>query len=138
MRLSRLGIGAQIDFDHVHQLGPLRGGELDGVRLLSRSSVILMTSDHLGSLLEAGPTPGEQLLGVKGYTFGLGFAVRREDGLSALPGRAGEVTWGGAGGTYFFIDPQEELIGILTTTAAGARIQYRKLFQQLVYAAISD
>ena len=116
----------------------LRGGELEGVRLLSRSSVILMTSDHLGSLLEAGPTPGEQLLGVKGYTFGLGFAVRREDGLSALPGRAGEVTWGGAGGTYFFIDPQEELIGILMTTAAGARIQYRKLFQQLVYAAISD
>jgi len=116
----------------------LHGGELDGVRLLSRSSVILMTSDHLGGLLDAGMTPGELLLGVKGYTFGLGFAVRREDGLSALPGRAGEVTWAGAGGTYFFIDPQEELIGILMTTAEGARIQYRKLFQQLVYAAISD
>jgi len=116
----------------------LHGGELDGVRLLSRSSVILMTSDHLGNLLEAGPTPGEMLLGVKGYTFGLGFAVRREDGLAAVPGRAGEVTWGGAAGTYFWIDPQEELVGILMTQASGARVYYRKLFRQLVYAAIAD
>ena len=116
----------------------LHGGELDGVRLLSRSTVILMTSDHLGNLLDAGPSPGETLLGVKGYTFGLGFAVRREDGLAAVPGRAGEVTWGGAAGTYFWIDPQEELIGILMTQAPGARVHYRKLFRQLVYAAIAD
>jgi CubicO group peptidase (beta-lactamase class C family) len=116
----------------------LHGGELDGVRILSRSSVVLMTSDHLGNLLEAGPTPGETLLGVKGYTFGLGFAVRREDGLAAVPGRAGEVTWGGAAGTYFWIDPQEELVGILMTQAGGARVHYRKLFRQLVYAAIAD
>jgi CubicO group peptidase (beta-lactamase class C family) len=116
----------------------LHGGELDGVRLLSRSTVILMTSDHLGNLLDAGPSPGENLLGVKGYTFGLGFAVRREDGLAAVPGRAGEVTWGGAAGTYFWIDPQEELIGILMTQAPGARVHYRKLFRQLVYAAIAD
>ncbi len=116
----------------------LRGGELDGVRLLSRSTVILMTSDHLGNLLEAGPTPGETLLGVKGYTFGLGFAVRREDGLAAVPGRAGEITWGGGAGTYFWIDPQEELVGILMTQAGGARAYYRKLFRQLVYAAITD
>ncbi len=116
----------------------LRGGELDGVRLLSRASVILMTSDHLGSLLDGGPGPGEELLGVKGYTFGLGFAVRREDGLAPVPGRAGEVTWGGAAGTYFWIDPQEELVGILMTQAGGARAYYRKLFRQLVYAAITD
>jgi CubicO group peptidase (beta-lactamase class C family) len=116
----------------------LRGGELDGVRLLSRASVVLMTSDHLGNLLDAAPTPGENLLGVKGYTFGLGFAVRREDGLAAVPGRAGEATWGGAAGTYFWIDPQEELIGILMTQAPGARVHYRKLFRQLVYAALVD
>jgi len=116
----------------------LRGGELNDVRLLSRASVILMTSDHLGNLLDAAPTPGENLLGVKGYTFGLGFAVRREDGLAAVPGRAGEATWGGAAGTYFWIDPQEELIGLLMTQAPGARVHYRKLFRQLVYAALTD
>jgi CubicO group peptidase (beta-lactamase class C family) len=116
----------------------LHGGELDGVRLLSRSSVVLMTSDHLGKILEAGPGPGETLLGAPGYTFGLGFAVRREDGLAAVPGRAGEVSWGGASGTYFFIDPQEELIAILMTQEPGSRVYDRKLFQQLVYASIAD
>ena len=116
----------------------LRGGEMDDVRLLSRSSVILMTSDHLGKILDAGPGPGENLLGAPGYTFGFGFAVRREDGLSPTPGRAGEVTWGGVSGTYFLIDPQEELIAILMTQEPGARVQYRKLFRQLVYAAIAD
>ncbi len=116
----------------------LRGGELDGVRLLSRTTVILMTSDHLGTILDASRTPGERLLGTKGYTFGLGFAVRLDDGLAAVPGRAGEFTWAGASGTYFWIDPQEELIGILMTQAGGARVYYRKLFRQLVYAAIAD
>src|SRR5712692_17128 len=86
----------------------LRKGELDGVRLLSRTTVLLMTSDHLGTILDAGRTPAERLLGTKGYTFGLGFAVRLEDGLAAVPGRAGEFTWAGASGTYFWIDPQEE------------------------------
>jgi CubicO group peptidase (beta-lactamase class C family) len=116
----------------------LRGGELDGVRLLSRATVIWLTSDHLGTLLDAGPTPGELSLDTKGYTFGLGFAVRREDGIAAVPGRVGEVSWGGAAGTYFWIDPQEELVGILMIQAGAARVYYRKLFRQLVYAAISD
>ena len=97
-----------------------------------------MMSDHLGPLLDAGPTPGETLLGMKGYTFGLGFAVRREDGLAPIPGRAGEVTWGGDSGTYFWIDPQEELIAIVMTHVSAARVQYRKLFRQLVYATIAD
>ena len=48
------------------------------------------------------------------------------------------MTWGGASGTYFFIDPQEELIGILLTQEPGSRVHDRTLFQQLVYAAIAD
>ena len=117
----------------------LHGGELDGVRILSRSSVVLMTSDHLGKILEASPSsPGERMLRIPGYTFGLGFAVRREDGLAPVPGRAGAIGWGGASGTYFFIDPQEELIGILLTQEPGSRVHDRTLFQQLVYGAIAD
>ena len=54
----------------------LNGGELDGVRVLSRSTIKLMTSDHLGTRVAAPFQPGELLLGTPGYTFGLGFAVR--------------------------------------------------------------
>jgi len=116
----------------------LRGGELGGVRLLSRSSVILMTSDHLGQAVQADPAPAEALFGTKGYTYGLGLAVRREDGLAPVAGRAGEITWAGGAGTYFWIDPQEELIAIVMFQAAGTRGYQFKLFRQLVYAAIAD
>jgi len=117
----------------------LNGGQLDGARILSRTTVALMTSDHLGKIKEAGITPGELLLGTRGYGFGLGFAVRLEDGLAATPGRVGEFMWAGAAGTYFWVDPKEQLVGVLMTQAPGpSRAYYRKLFKQLVYQAISD
>ena len=98
-----------------------------------------MTSDHLGKILDAGTTPGELLLGTRGYTFGLGFAVRREDGVAGTPGRAGEFMWAGAAGTYFWVDPKEELVGILMTVLpTPQRVYYRKLFKQVVYQAITD
>ncbi|MFL5291719.1 MAG: serine hydrolase domain-containing protein [Myxococcales bacterium] len=117
----------------------LNGGQLDGTRVLSRTTVALMTSDHLGKIKENGITPGELLLGVKGFTFGLGFAVRQDDGLAATPGRAGEFMWAGAAGTYFWVDPKEQLVGLLMTQAPGpSRPYYRKLYKQLVYQAIAD
>jgi CubicO group peptidase (beta-lactamase class C family) len=117
----------------------LNGGHLDGVRLLSRTIVNLMTADHLGKAIEAAPMPSQLLLGTSGYTFGLGFAIRREAGIAGVPGSVGEYTWGGFAGTYFWIDPKEELIGILMLQAPGpARVQYRKLFRQLTYQAIVD
>jgi CubicO group peptidase (beta-lactamase class C family) len=115
----------------------LNGGQLDGQRIVSRATVALMTSDHLGPIADAGPGPGELLLGTAGYAFGLGFAVRREAGLAGLPGSPGEYMWAGYAGTYFWVDPREELIGILMTQAPGpARRYYRKLFKQLVYQAL--
>src|SRR5438477_5191821 len=60
----------------------LNGGELDGVRVLSRSTIKLMTSDHLGTRIAAPFQPGELLLATPGYTFGLGFAVRQSDGVA--------------------------------------------------------
>ena len=56
----------------------LNGGSLDGRRYLSRSTVALMTSDHLGPKVATPLQPGELLMGVQGYTFGLGFMVRSE------------------------------------------------------------
>ncbi len=117
----------------------LNGGELDGVRILSPTTVRLMASDHLGDRIEAPVTPGELLIGTPGYTFGLGFAVRKEPGLAAVPGSEGEYMWAGYAGTYFWIDPEEELTAVLMTQAPGpSRPYYRRLIKQLVYQAIVD
>jgi CubicO group peptidase (beta-lactamase class C family) len=117
----------------------LNGGELDGARLLSRTTVGLMTSDHLPPKIRQTVEPGEQLLGVQGYTFGLGFAVRKEQGLAGVHGSAGEYTWAGYSGTYFWVDPKEQLVGILMTQAPGpSRPYYRKMLRALAYQAIVD
>ncbi len=87
----------------------LDGGALGDARVLSPTSVRLMASDHLGTRIEAEVTPGELLLGTPGYTFGLGFMVREEPGLAGVPGSQGEFMWGGYGGTFFWIDPVEDL-----------------------------
>ena len=78
------------------------------MRLLSRSTVSHMASDHLGDMKVAGALP-------RGYTFGLGFAVRKETGLNSVPGSAGEFTWAGAAGTGFWIDPKEQMVVVLMT-----------------------
>lgn len=117
----------------------LNGGQLGDNRVLSRSSVALMASDHLGDRISAPLTPGELLLGVPGYTFGLGFAVRKEQGIAGVPGSQGEFMWGGYAGTFFWIDPAEQIVAVYMSQAPGPkRAYYRKLFKQLVYAAIID
>ena len=85
----------------------LNGGELDGVRLLSPKTVNLMITNHSGdhSVYVRGP----------GYGFGLGFAVLNDPGTSRDPLTPGTFTWGGAWGTVFWIDPVEEMIGIMMT-----------------------
>ncbi len=116
----------------------LNGGMLDDARVLSRTTVALMTSDHLGSMAVTAQ-PGELLLGVQGYTFGLSFAVRKEAGIAGLPGSQGEYTWGGAAGTYFWVDPREQVAAVMMMQSPGpTRPWYRREFKQLVYQAIVD
>jgi CubicO group peptidase (beta-lactamase class C family) len=86
----------------------LGGGELEGVRLLSPRTLAWMTADHLGTI-----PPGPAFYPGPGYGFGLGFAVRTAAGLSAYPGSLGEYYWTGAAGTSFWVDPREQLIGIV-------------------------
>ena len=115
------------------------GGQLDGVRVLSRTSVQLMTSDHLGARISAPLSPGELLLGTPGYTMGLMFAVRQGNGIAGVPGSAGEFMWAGYAGTYFWVDPKEELAVVYMTQAPSPiRAYYRRLLKQLVAQAIED
>jgi CubicO group peptidase (beta-lactamase class C family) len=132
------GVSTAADYLRFSQM-MLNGGQLDGNRVLSRPTVALMTSDHLGTRISAPVTPGELLLGVPGYTFGLGFAVRQGPGVAGVPGSAGEFMWAGYAGTYFWVDPKEEIAAVLMTQAPSpVRAYYRRLFKQLVYGAIND
>ena len=132
------GVSTAADYLRFSQM-LLNGGELDDVRVLSRTSVSLMTADHLGTRISMALTPGELLLGTPGYSFGLGFAVRMQQGIAGVPGSEGEFTWGGYAGTYFWIDPDERIVAVYMTQAPGPmRAYYRRLFRQLVYASIVD
>jgi CubicO group peptidase (beta-lactamase class C family) len=98
-----------------------------------------MTSDHLGARIAAPTTPGELLLGTPGYGFGLGFAVRLAPGIAGVPGSAGEFMWAGYAGTYFWVDPKEQVTAVFMSQAPSPiRAYYRKLVKQLVYQAIND
>ena len=132
------GVGTAGDYLRFCQM-LLNGGVLDGTRVISRTTVKLMTSDHLGTHIGQPLEPGELGLHTKGYTFGLGFAVRKEDGIAGIPGSAGEFMWGGYAGTFFWVDPTEQLTAVLMTQApTPERAHFRRLVKQLVYAAIID
>ena len=114
--------------------GEGNAGENGGVRLLSRKTVELMASDHLGPALSQGPNfaPGP------GYGFGLTVAVRTQPGMAAYPGSVGEFNWGGAAGTVFWVDPVEKLVPIMLIQAPGQRLYYRMTFRDLVYQSLID
>jgi CubicO group peptidase (beta-lactamase class C family) len=105
-------------------------GQLAGVRILSRKSVELMHSDHLGNLPRAG------VLG-DGYGFGLTFAVNPGPGKTATVGSPGEYYWGGAAGTSFWIDPQEHMIGVfLIQVLPPTNIPAADQFKRMTYLSL--
>ena len=112
----------------------LNGGQLNGVRLLSRKSVEMMSDNAVGSLTLANyPEPGQNL---SGYGFGLGVRVRVSNGVSGWLGSVGDYGWAGANGTYFWIDPKEQVIGIvMMSTRVGL---LRTEFPNAVYQALVD
>jgi len=116
----------------------LDNGQLNGVRILSPEMVEFMTSDHLApaGILETSLQRGASYLPGPGYGFGLGVGVRISEGGPAIPGNVGDFYWGGLGGTYFWVDPREDLVAIWMMQAPGQRTHYRSLFRNLVYSAI--
>ena len=117
----------------------LDGGQLDGARILSRSTVRLMTSDHLGSAINTTVNPGMLLLGSQGYTFGLGFLIRQGDGIAGVHGSAGEFMWAGAAGTFFWAEPKEQTCTVYMSQAPSPqRAYYRRLLKSEVSQALVD
>ena len=109
------------------------GGRLGSARILGRKTVEFMTSDHLGAIPVATPD-----LLPPGHGFGLGFAVRLATGIAAVPGSPGTYGWGGAAGTVFFVDPQEEMFALMMIQAPNQREEFQQRFRNMVYAAIED
>ncbi len=110
----------------------LNGGVLDGVRIIGRKTLQLMTSDHLGPEVKL----NGHLEALPGHGFGLGFAVRTHEGMAPFAGSVGQYFWSGIAGTFFWIDPKEELFAVLMAQGPGQREYFRTLVRSLVYAAV--
>jgi CubicO group peptidase (beta-lactamase class C family) len=109
----------------------LNGGSLDGVRIIGRKTLELMASDHLSPDIKV---QGAML--APGHSFGLGFAVRTEQGMAPFAGSVGQFFWSGVAGTFFWIDPKEDLLAVLMAQGPGQRDHLRTLVRSLVYAAV--
>ena len=123
----------------------LNKGELDGVRYLSPRTVALMTMNHLpGNAEIADLMPASDLFnetGYRGVGFGLGVAVMQNLSHAALPGSIGEYGWGGVAGTFFFVDPREEMIAIVMTQVIdnqARRMRLRRDLRTLIYSAMTE
>lgn len=119
----------------------LNGGILDGVRLFSPKTIELMSANHLPPGIQFSPVSYPLFQAIipspeVGQGFGLGFAVRTEAGRNALHGSVGDYFWAGAYGTYFWIDPKEQMAVVLMMHAPPLRLHYRYLMRGFVYQAI--
>lgn len=109
----------------------LNGGELDGVRLLGPKTVELIFANHTGDL--------PLWLSGPGMGFGLGYSVVLDRAVAHISDTEGSVSWGGAFGTLFWIDPAEELVAIvLTQIRPYSHIRIREGFHNVVNQAIVD
>lgn len=114
----------------------LNGGALDGVRLLAPNTVHMMRQNQIGDMgtsARISPTmPGP------GVGFGLGFGMITDQGLSGgvLPEQS--YFWGGAAGTFFWVDPVNQLTAIFMMQVLPEDTGLRKEFQVLTYQALSD
>ena len=112
----------------------LNGGELDGMRIIGRKTLELMHANHLSldllPLVNNGvPNPG--------YGFGLGSRVLLDVAATGLPGSVGEYGWAGAARTYYWVDPHEEIVGLMMAQKKGIDAPQRD-YIALVYQALVD
>ncbi|UYN93767.1 MAG: beta-lactamase family protein [Enhydrobacter sp.] len=117
----------------------LNKGELDGVRLLGRKTVELMTSNHLkGDMGDMG-APKFSESTYLGIGFGLGFSVMLDPAKAQILGSPGEYAWGGAASTAFWCDPAEDMaVVLLTQLMPSSTYPIRRELRVLTYQAVVD
>jgi CubicO group peptidase (beta-lactamase class C family) len=107
----------------------LNGGTFDGRRLLGPRTISWMAQNHIGDI------PSFRTAGTR---FGLGLAVVTDPGASGLPYSKGSYYWSGSQGTIFWIDPKEDLTGVLMVQLTPSRLKLREKFAALVYSSIVE
>jgi CubicO group peptidase (beta-lactamase class C family) len=112
----------------------LNGGGLGGRQILARKTVDLMMSNHIGG--DTGIKPWVYYFPGAGYGFGLGFAVRTEAGVSHWAGSVGEYEWSGGSGTYFLVDPKEDMFAILMIQSPSQRGRIQSALKSMIYGAL--
>jgi CubicO group peptidase (beta-lactamase class C family) len=113
----------------------LNQGELEGVRILGRKTVEKMSQNYLYPDLLPINLDNNNLPGIG---FGLGFGINIDETHSCFASTEGSFYWGGAASTHFFIDPHEQLIGILMTQVMNNPLDFNQVFRQLISQAIID
>ena len=109
------------------------GGALNGERIIGSRTLRLMASDHLAPHVTV-----DSPLMTPGHGFGLGFSVRTHEGLAPFAGNVGQYFWSGVAGTFFWVDPKEDLFAVFLSQGPGQREYFRTQIRSLVYAAIED
>ncbi len=116
-----------------------RGGEFNGVRLLSSRSVRFMTQNHLGCDIASMGTPSFAETPMRGTGFGIGGSMVLDASYAGVPGSVGDFGWGGMASTYFWIDPVEALTAIFfTQLVPSSTYPNRAQFKALVHDALVD
>ena len=117
----------------------LNRGTLDGARILGKKTVELMTTNHVGPNIDLGPffLPGQS------HGYGLLGAVRTEGArapaaLNPMDGSVGEFYWAGYAGTYFWVDPKEELVGVFMMQSVRQLLPFATSFKTLVVQSIVE
>jgi len=119
----------------------LRGGELEGARLLGTRTIEYMTQNHLpdGVDLEEFGRPLFAETTFEGVGFGLGFSVVDDPFKTKVLSTGGEFAWGGAASTAFWVDPAQEITALfLTQLLPSSTHPIRSQLKQLVYQALVD
>ena len=113
----------------------LNGGELDGIRILSPTTIDLMTRDQLTQSARLGYDPRPGIMGDVSFGLGFGLAVKVPRVRS---GSKGSYRWAGIAGTDFWIDPKEDLTAMILVQMMGYPPALRNEFKTLVYQAITE
>jgi CubicO group peptidase (beta-lactamase class C family) len=117
----------------------LNQGALDGVRLLGRKTVELMTANHLPGDMAAMGMPRFSESPYTGIGFGLGFSVMLDPAQAQIVGTPGEYAWGGAASTAFWCDPAEDMaVLLLAQLMPSSTYPIRRELRVLAYQAIVD